>query len=83
MSLKDAMANKIVSNSNNCPFNVKECVSCYWSHVKDGQWTGSERCWEQSVHHDRPGLRQAHAGDRRNVPVAMDTMASAHSTILI
>lgn len=39
------MANKIVANQDNCPFHVKDCVSCYWSHVKDGQWTGSERCW--------------------------------------
>ena len=21
------------------------CISCYYSHVEDGSWTGSDRCW--------------------------------------
>ena len=23
----------------------RTCVECYYSQVKDGQWTGGERCW--------------------------------------
>lgn len=24
----------------------RTCVDCYYSHVKGGQWTGSQRCWD-------------------------------------
>jgi len=23
----------------------RTCVECYYAQVKDGQWHGSERCW--------------------------------------
>lgn len=23
----------------------RTCRECYWSQVRDGQWTGGERCW--------------------------------------
>lgn len=25
--------------------NGGSCIKCYYSQVKDGKWTGSQRCW--------------------------------------
>lgn len=41
------MANKLISNPNGCWKKDKpeDCCKCYWSQVKDGQWKGSQKCW--------------------------------------
>lgn len=47
------MANIIVDNPEACPFpEYRErqsvdgsCEACYWSHVENGQWCGSQVCW--------------------------------------
>lgn len=43
------MANKMKSNPEGCWKKGRDkpadCKACYWSQVRDGQWTGSQRCW--------------------------------------
>lgn len=42
------MAYPIKGNPEGCPFGVQDCVSCYWSKVKDGQWKGGQDCWNSN-----------------------------------
>lgn len=43
--------NNLESNQPACinPSRMMErggtCLACYWSHVRDGQWCGSDRCF--------------------------------------